>query len=85
MTVDMLTTFHDLKLQNDFSSVYEPMSPGTDTLLQTWSNLQVCFFLVFFFPFAMIRQVPIKLMSPQGVEMTLTLSLTEMRLESKQL
>ena len=50
-----------------FSPILNPMSAGTDAMLQAWDGLEVYAFP----PFAVIPQILLKLRQSQGISMTL--------------
>ena len=66
-TIDLFATSLSHRLLVYFAPLQDPQSAGTDAMLQAWNQQQ----LYAFPPFAMIRQVLVKLRASQGVEMTL--------------
>ena len=67
VTIDLFATHLNHRLPVYFSPVRDPMSAGTDAMLQSWDGMEVYAFP----PFAMIQQVLLKLRQCKRVSMTL--------------
>ena len=66
-TIDLLTTSMTHRLPVYFSPMYDPMSAGTDAMLQSWDGLQAYAFL----PFSLFLRVLAKVRASRGLELTL--------------
>ena len=67
VTVNLFATSLNFWLQVYFSPLNDPLAAGTDAFLQNWDGLQAYAFP----PFALVRQVLVKLRSCKGMELTL--------------
>ena len=66
-TIDLFATSLNHRLPVYFSPMYDPMSAGTDAMLQSWDGLQAYAFP----PFSILPQVLAKVRVSRGLELTL--------------